>query len=149
MVTHPHYAVVFGPAALVRDLPEEQPQCPEDLESSTSGLARLSGLARFTLHWEHRPTWWKIPWGNLWAAGQSQEQIQSTIGCTHIWEFMDWPHLNKVVTKKTDLSKWQFGVHVVHFWINAKNKTSGKGARQRKKQAQKAKAQQERSGGWW
>ena len=140
VLTHPHYAVVFGPADIRRDLPEEQPQCPEYLEWSTSGLAR------FTLLWAHRPTWSKIGWASLCQAGASQEQIQLAIGCKHHWDFMDWPHLNKVVTKKTDVSKWQRGVHVVQFWINAKNRKAGRGARQRKAQAQqsrrKAKAQQ-------
>ena len=140
VITHPRYVVVFGPAEIRRDLPEEQPQCPEYLERSTSGLAR------FTLPWADRPTWSKIPWATLLPAGASQEQIRLPFGCQHHWDIMDWPHLNKVVSKKADLSKWQRDVHVVQFWINAKNTKPRKGARQRQAKDQqsrrKARAQQ-------
>ena len=141
VLTHPHYAVVFGPADIRRDNPEDQPVCLEDLNIENSSLAR------FTLRWAELPTWWKIDWGPLWEADWPQERIQQTIGCAHYWDFKDWPHLNKVVTKVTDVTKWHEGVHQVSLWINGRGKKAGEGARlwKKKRESQaKAKARSRR-----
>ena len=66
--------------------------------------------------------------------GAHPEQMRLVFGCSEEWDFLAWPHLNKVVSKKTDITKWHRDIHVVQLWINAKNKKSGKGARQRKAQ---------------
>ena len=60
VLTHPHYAVVFGPADIRADNPEDQPCCPAWLNIANSDLAR------FTLDWVERPMWWNIQWGPLW-----------------------------------------------------------------------------------
>ena len=116
VLTHPHYAVVFGPADIRADNPEDQPCCPAWLNIANSDLAR------FTLDWAERPRWWNIQWGPLWNKTWAQPWIQRLIGCEHYWDFKDWPHLNKVVTKVTNLTKWQGGVHQLGLWIEGRGK---------------------------
>ena len=135
VIVHPHYAVVFGPAQIRTDPAEEQPTCPVYLESGLSQSRGCeAGLARFAVSSGNRPIWKNIPWVYLMLGGAHPEQMRLVFGCSEEWDFLVWPHLNKVVSKKTDITKWHRDIHVVQLWINAKNKKSGKGARQRKAQ---------------
>ena len=83
---------------------------------------REFALGKVHAFWAERPTWWKIDWGPLWEDNWPQSRIQQAIGCEHYWDFKDWPHLNKVVTKVTNLTKWHSGVHQLGLWINGRGK---------------------------
>ena len=58
-------------------------------------------------------------------------------GCQEEWDFLVWPHLNKVVSKKTDITKWHRDIHVLQLWIHAKNKKAAKGLAREKRRRNK------------